>query len=262
MSDFLTRLAQRQFGKIAAIEPRFPGLYAPVADATVAQTRGMDTEYRSDLDREQKTGAMPEESRMPVMSKDPAVPSDASLGTLLEEHRPLVPSRKRTREHALPVGVESVVEAPENSTSRSHRAHASTLNPTKPLPVPYSIAAPPHEPSKHAVSESPSMEQRLFVDPGQAEEDAPPRLVEQSVSDRFTAPHRVNSLTAPAKLTHGAGPAQERVGDDTETPVHVTIGRIEVTAVTTPQAPPRPSSPRKPSMSLSDYLARRQGRDR
>ena len=262
MSDFLTRLAQRQFGKIAAIEPRLPGLYAPVTDTTVVQTGGMDTEYRSDLDREQRTGAMPEESRMPVMSKNPTEPSYASPGTWQEEHRPLVPSRKRTREQALPVATESVVEGPENSSRWLRGAHGSTLNPTKPLLVPDPNAAPSHDPSKHAVNESPLLEQRPLVGPGQSEQAMLPRLVQERVSDRSTAPHRVNCLTAPAQLTHGAGSAQERAGDNTETPVHVTIGRIEVTAVTAPQAQPRPSSPRKPSMSLNDYLARRQGRDR
>ena len=34
MSDFLTRLAQRQLGQIATIESRVPELYAPVADET------------------------------------------------------------------------------------------------------------------------------------------------------------------------------------------------------------------------------------
>ena len=44
--------------------------------------------------------------------------------------------------------------------------------------------------------------------------------------------------------------------------VHITIGRLEVTAVREP-APPRrtsPASPGTPAMSLEDYLARRRGR--
>lgn len=262
MSDFLTRLAQRQFGKIAAIEPRLPGLYAPVADAMAFQTGGLDTEYRTNPDIEQKTGAMPEELSKPVMIKDLVVPANASPGTLLEAHRPLVPSPKITREHVLPVATESVVEGPENSSRWLRGMHGSTLNPTKPLLVPDPTAAPSHDPSKHAVNESPLLEQRSLVRAGQSEEAMLPRLVQERVSDRSTASHRLNSLTAPAQLVHGAGPARERVGDDTEPPVHVTIGRIEVTAVTAAQAQPRPPSPRKPSMSLNDYLAWRQGRDR
>jgi hypothetical protein len=43
-------------------------------------------------------------------------------------------------------------------------------------------------------------------------------------------------------------------------PVQVTIGRIEVTALTQAAPAKRPAAPRKPAMSLDDYLARRQGR--
>jgi hypothetical protein len=44
--------------------------------------------------------------------------------------------------------------------------------------------------------------------------------------------------------------------------VEVTIGCIEVTALCAPAAERRASKPRKASMSLEDYLARRQGRAR
>ena len=38
MTDFLTRLAQRQLGEIPTIQPRLPALYAPVADETTLRT--------------------------------------------------------------------------------------------------------------------------------------------------------------------------------------------------------------------------------
>ncbi|HEY5810729.1 MAG TPA: hypothetical protein VIT67_22355 [Povalibacter sp.] len=44
-----------------------------------------------------------------------------------------------------------------------------------------------------------------------------------------------------------------------EPPVHVTIGRIEVTAVTAAPAPKRGPASRNASMPLQDYLARRRG---
>jgi len=216
MSDFLTRLVQRQLGNIAAIEPRVPGLYDSVADVTAVQTRGLDAASQRGVDREQKAGAMPEESSSPMMINNPAGSCDASLGTPLEAHDPLVPSRKRTRGHAFPGAAEFVVEAPENSPN---------------------------------------------IDAGQAKEEAPPRLVEQRPSDQLKAPERMNGLTAPAMLARGASLAQERVGDNTEAPVHVTIGRIEVTAVAPVPTPQRAAIPRKPAMSLDDYLARRQRRE-
>jgi hypothetical protein len=48
---------------------------------------------------------------------------------------------------------------------------------------------------------------------------------------------------------------------DKENPVHVTIGRIEVTAMTA-ATPAKRAPARKQTMSLDDYLARRQRRDR
>ena len=56
--------------------------------------------------------------------------------------------------------------------------------------------------------------------------------------------------------------AREREPADSEPPVHVTIGRIEVTAVSAAPAPRRAAMARKPSMSLDDYLARRQRGER
>ena len=47
---------------------------------------------------------------------------------------------------------------------------------------------------------------------------------------------------------------------DTTTEVHVSIGRIEVTAIHEPAAPAqRPAARRKAPVSLDEYLARRQG---
>jgi hypothetical protein len=48
---------------------------------------------------------------------------------------------------------------------------------------------------------------------------------------------------------------------DTEPAVHVTIGRIEVTALSQPAQVKRAPAARQPSMSLEDYLARRQRRE-
>ena len=50
-------------------------------------------------------------------------------------------------------------------------------------------------------------------------------------------------------------------GMTAEPEVHVSIGRIEVTAVTAAPAQRRAAIPRKPAISLDDYLARRQRRE-
>jgi hypothetical protein len=85
----------------------------------------------------------------------------------------------------------------------------------------------------------------------------PPRLVEAQQATPMAA-----RVTPPSLLFTGP---QGRPGDaagttSPEPPVHVTIGRIEVTALPAPSPPGRKSAARPPSMSLADYLARRQGR--
>ena len=54
-------------------------------------------------------------------------------------------------------------------------------------------------------------------------------------------------------------PAQPSVSKPAEPVVHVTIGRVEIRAVSTPPSPKR-AAPSKPALSLSDYLQRRNGR--
>jgi hypothetical protein len=50
-------------------------------------------------------------------------------------------------------------------------------------------------------------------------------------------------------------------GRDAERSVEVTIGRVEIRAERPqPPRPPRRAVPRRPSLSLSAYLARRNGR--
>ena len=112
------------------------------------------------------------------------------------------------------------------------------------------------------------MEKRRFV----AEEKTPspvqhllpvrPLLVERKESDRVAAPQALYGLREPAAMPRRATLVRERTMDASEPPVQVTIGRIEVTAMTAPAPPQRASLPRKPTMSLDDYLARRQRTDR
>jgi hypothetical protein len=61
-------------------------------------------------------------------------------------------------------------------------------------------------------------------------------------------------------LAAAAGPAGERqpFGGGETTDVHVSIGRIELTAVHEAPAPVRRGALAKPSLSLHDYLGRRQ----
>lgn len=67
------------------------------------------------------------------------------------------------------------------------------------------------------------------------------------------APMRAADIRPPESLIR---PVSENHGEET-TEVHVTIGRIEITAVHPPPAPKRPSAAEKKPMSLDEYLAGR-----
>ena len=75
-----------------------------------------------------------------------------------------------------------------------------------------------------------------------------------------TTPHVPAPVFVMPPLTAAAGPARGRqpVGGGETTDVHVSIGRIELTAVQEAPPPVRRAAPAKPSLSLHDYLGRRQ----
>ena len=65
-------------------------------------------------------------------------------------------------------------------------------------------------------------------------------------------------LTPRISLPPVAQPVMPSASTPAEPTVHVTIGRVEIRAVSTPSVPKRPA-PSKPALSLSDYLSRRNG---
>jgi hypothetical protein len=83
----------------------------------------------------------------------------------------------------------------------------------------------------------------------------PPPLV--PVATRFVPPPAF-APALPASSTAAAGAHRHSASEAAE--VHVSIGRIELTAVHEASPPARRAAPVKPSLSLHDYLARRQGR--
>jgi hypothetical protein len=81
----------------------------------------------------------------------------------------------------------------------------------------------------------------------------------------LTLPRRQRSpresvAPAPARTTYASENENARRADSTE--VHVSIGRIEVTAVTASPAPKRKTAASKKPMSLDEYLAKRGGERR
>ena len=245
MSDFLTRLAQRQLGQIAVIEPRVPALYAPVTAATPLPVIEEAPTEGSNAPRIARAlavvaGSNATHGPAAVVSNigyeeettEVASPTQQLVTQLGEEHVSL---------HAVEnVGAAVLPQlAPklavlERQTDLSLPAQSETGQP-EPLAA---------RPEAHA-------SQLVFT------REAPPRLMDAGAVTPVAAPPRLER----AMPNRDAMAALERERADSEPPVHVTIGRIEVTAVTAAPAPRRTAIARKPSMSLDDYLARRQRRE-
>lgn len=99
-----------------------------------------------------------------------------------------------------------------------------------------------------AMSDAPALPQRRL--PPDAEPAAPRAVVPEILRRETAAPvHAEPQHAQPAPQPHAA---------QTPPAIHVTIGRVEVRAVTPPAARPAPQpKPVKPAMSLADYLEQR-----
>lgn len=123
------------------------------------------------------------------------------------------------------IGLVSVYEqAPRQQTDLSG-LHVEDRDDSAPVPLALRIESPPRLVEAHH-------------DMVRSAAAAPPSLASGEVMGRRTEP------------THAVPP---------EPPVEVTIGRIEVTAVSTAPDAKRKSGSRRPTMSLEEYLTRRQG---
>jgi hypothetical protein len=103
---------------------------------------------------------------------------------------------------------------------------------------------------------TPRREPETSPDQNHVERGARPPLVETRAAIPSSAPPRLEVTTWNRSEIRG----REGAAAAAEPPIHVTIGRIEVTSLTQAALAKRPGAPRKPALSLDDYLARRQGR--
>jgi hypothetical protein len=154
------------------------------------------------------------------------------------------------------------VAAPPDMTDRTVRSQPGISHGMPPLLLP---------PRQHGASEAP-----LHTDAMRAPADReivasalhPP--AESAVPPTVTTPPALVPTTPHAAppafvvpplrtATEPAG-AHRPFGGGETTEVHVSIGRIELTAVHEAQPPVRRAAPAKPSLSLHDYLGRHQRR--
>jgi hypothetical protein len=128
------------------------------------------------------------------------------------------------------------------------------LVPSRP-PSTVSAAAP--EPPAETPSERP-LEPRVLRAPEATAAFAPPQSLLPAAP--VTRPFAVDAAR-PARSAQSEL-ALERAGAETDTDVHVSIGRIEVTALGAPPPARRRVNPAQKPLSLADYLSARQTRRR
>ena len=254
MSDFLARLVERHWGQVATIQPRARSIFAPESDASSFQVVNDAAALQPGVDRQQEPSWRHAESEAKPQRPGPKQQSSqersvSPLASLVHQtsaqivFRPLVESG-------------SSVEATTDNERRtpSSRWSESPLRIDRVLNI--SVEAQPTLRRDQTAKAKDTVDTQSL---GETTLIPAPPLVEPRVQDPMPIQQQIS---APAALrlaesaTERPAHAQPRV---TEPPVHVTIGRIEVTAVTAPPAPKRVPSSRKASMPLQDYLARRRG---
>jgi hypothetical protein len=227
MSDFLTRLASRQLGQITTIEPRVAPLYG-AANETRNPSFAEETGYRPAA-RSQE--AVVTQERTPLQSPPRTEP--LTRQPLVEGHA----SHNSVHEiTALPFTAEISVARPTRSSADQSPVDVSQRR----------------QPDK---TESLPQDTMLAVPTARTRPAAPVPLVNQIQSE--SAP-RLNEFPAPIGSRGLQSPFREQPQKVGEASVHVTIGRIEVRAIT----PPVPSHRQRPApktMSLDEYLGKRGG---
>jgi hypothetical protein len=232
VSDFLGRLAARTLGEGGAIRPRLPSLFepAPPEGAHIpSEPEAPRTPPRLTKEDESTIVARHELEEATARVSPSAEPHAAEAlplpASARPEHEPVDPSRRSIRPPEAP----AARKARPTPTLTLAEGRRERTPPAAPLGA--SVEPPPDRTPR---VDAPVPDRRLHV----------PRV---TTSGHAEEP-RVSAVTGPAR--HAEPPV-----------VHVTIGRIEVRAITPKEAPaPSAPSPRsEPTLSLDEYLKRRAG---
>jgi hypothetical protein len=245
VNDFLTRVVQRHRGEVPTVRPRLAPLFAPGVESAADQVSEELTWPQPATIASEPTSTGIQEHR----AKQTAEPE-----SLIGPPRPPIVNRV--------VDVRSPVGRPDSESASDAPRRQAPVEQSRPVSHQHRPG-----PERMVIPTSASAESR-------AASDAVTTLTQKMVTERVThseqvevIPRLVNQDTArarpidaPPSLVSSVSPRPfDGIDRDTaEPPVQVTIGRIEVTAVAAPPAPKRKAAPRQPSMSLEEYLARRQ----
>jgi hypothetical protein len=247
VNDFLTRVVQRHRGEVPTVRPRLAPLFAPGVEPAADQ---LSEEVAWSQPATTRT-LEPTSTGTPEHRATPTVQAESLISP------PRLPIVNRVVEVPSQVGRpggESASEAPGRQVPAQERRPVNEERQPGPERTVPSPSAPPEPPAaSHAVT---TLTQRMVTERLTRTErvEVIPRLVRQDISP-------ARSIEAPPSLVAAPDSRGRLDGIDPDTaepPVQVTIGRIEVTAIAAPPAPKRKTASRQPSMSLQEYLARRQ----
>jgi hypothetical protein len=250
MSDFLTRLAQRHLGQMNTIEPRVPPIYAETEPAI----QGPDPIETVVLESREQ----PDHGSVSIQAEyRPAAAIIRPFGHYAldaADHRSL--DTQPGLAHTLaPAPAPRVTPRPPAKDLEPTEAHEPDRTAARTRPVVPEASAYTSSVKKMVVSDSP-VRQRLPSHDATVVASAPVPL---QPAIKETPSHHIERLTAPVSLAARKDGPKPRPRPRLEAPIHVVIGRIEVTAQTTSAPTKRTSPGRKAKLSLDQYLAKRHG---
>lgn len=255
MADFLTHLAERSLGLNTGVRPDLPPLFArvePQAEAfrfalteSVQDSAPPPIPYRQAADSETPLTAAPQPEAPSALATGPE-PSPAAT-IYASPHKPVFGHRPSVESTALQSALirqlRQVLNPVENSAPETARLNRGfSRNPKEEL----------------AIASSP------ITANNPAEQISPAKTGSSTDSPRFSLPTEnktskpVSAMPQYPDMSPCSAPPTSRPA---ESPVQVSIGRIEVRIVTPPSAPPmRPAQTRTaPHVSLEQYLRGRNG---
>jgi len=246
MSDFVTRLVGRQTGAVTMVQPRTPSMFA----SAVRRVEATDVPVIDSLSPHDDAASTP---------AAPVRPGEQGKTLLTQPHqqegRSPIPSLIATVQPMVrPRGAES---APVTLAQHAPAVVTQSGREMPPAPGAESVTLHAQMPHEHRGVSAEHIESSV----GAAAVLSAAPAVLPSLVDAHRATGRV-SAAAPPSLVSGSvlgRKSEQHHAAPIETPVEVTIGRIEVTAVSTAPDTKQRAGSRRPAMSLEEYLTRRQG---
>jgi hypothetical protein len=284
MPDFITRLAERALGVARVVQPVMPPMFAPepIGDSTGLEWDSEATTSPGDLNQPQAPSA---QETSPAQDVPPGRPADAAMAQQEEQSGDALSSATPGSPRGIPEsrsGPSHLSESgsPERgtmtgkedqrdsswTTARHHQTPPETLHRVEPGPTRRDLPFGPLS-AEDESGEAVFRPFRTLPDRGQGETLLP--VPSSGAQASLDTSEDVPPSIAPRMVRHQLDGYLERGPQETRVPapessapaIRVTIGRIEVRAITPPPVPPAPARP-GPELSLDDYLKQHNGGQR